>query len=69
MKMNNNDIQFSWNAGYKAGVRDCQLLIANEIIESSRFRNATAKISCLTLKEIKADIEKMLQSWEEVNNA
>lgn len=67
--MDNNDIHFSWNAGYKAGVRDCQLIIANEIITASRFRNGTANAICQTLNRIKYATEEMLKRLEEVNNA
>lgn len=55
------DIQFSWNAGYKAVVRDCQIIIA--ILH--QLRNANANASRQTLKIIKEEIEEMLKSWEE----
>ena len=61
--MTDNDIQFSWNAGYKAGVRDCQLIIANAITSRNR-ENENAKAYRQALEEVKFSIQEMLIIWE-----
>ena len=61
--MMDNEIQFSWNAGYKAGVRDCQLIIANAITSINR-ENENAKVYRKALEDVKFSIQEMLISWE-----
>ena len=62
--MTDNDIQFSWNAGYKAGVRDCQLIIVDAIAKN-HLRNANAENYRRGLEDVRNAIRLMLENWEE----